>query len=99
MLWGRLGQPGRGDKDPGVVWCGVVVHPCYPLSHGVWGGSEDCHCDPPDAPHSLDPNPLERHTFWSLAVGGIFMMLSLYGVNQAQVQRYLSARSEREAKL
>ncbi|XP_032912172.1 sodium-dependent multivitamin transporter [Catharus ustulatus] len=47
----------------------------------------------------LDPNPLERHTFWSLAVGGIFMMLSLYGVNQAQVQRYLSARSEREAKL
>ncbi|KAL2308100.1 hypothetical protein Nmel_001099, partial [Mimus melanotis] len=47
----------------------------------------------------LDPNPLERHTFWSLAVGGIFMMLSLYGVNQAQVQRYLCARSEREAKL
>ncbi|RMB94054.1 hypothetical protein DUI87_29507 [Hirundo rustica rustica] len=47
----------------------------------------------------LDPNPLERHTFWSLSVGGIFMMLSLYGVNQAQVQRYLSARSEREAKL
>ncbi|NWX30417.1 SC5A6 protein, partial [Notiomystis cincta] len=36
----------------------------------------------------LDPNPLERHTFWSLAVGGVFMMLSLYGVNQAQVQRY-----------
>uniref|UniRef100_H0ZXG8 Sodium-dependent multivitamin transporter n=1 Tax=Taeniopygia guttata TaxID=59729 RepID=H0ZXG8_TAEGU len=47
----------------------------------------------------LDPNPLERHTFWSLSVGGIFMMLSLYGVNQAQVQRYLCARSEREAKL
>ncbi|XP_027525280.1 sodium-dependent multivitamin transporter [Corapipo altera] len=47
----------------------------------------------------LDPNPLERHTFWTLAMGGVFMMLSLYGVNQAQVQRYLSARSEREAKL
>ncbi|XP_027762973.1 sodium-dependent multivitamin transporter [Empidonax traillii] len=47
----------------------------------------------------LDPNPLVRHTFWTLAVGGVFMMLSLYGVNQAQVQRYLSARSEREAKL
>uniref|UniRef100_A0A8U8B615 Sodium-dependent multivitamin transporter n=1 Tax=Geospiza parvula TaxID=87175 RepID=A0A8U8B615_GEOPR len=47
----------------------------------------------------LDPSPLERHTFWSLSVGGIFMMLSLYGVNQAQVQRYLCARSEREAKL
>ncbi|XP_039566876.1 sodium-dependent multivitamin transporter isoform X1 [Passer montanus] len=47
----------------------------------------------------LDPNPLERHTFWSLSVGGVFMMLSLYGVNQAQVQRYLCARSERQAKL
>ncbi|XP_071598475.1 sodium-dependent multivitamin transporter isoform X1 [Heliangelus exortis] len=47
----------------------------------------------------LDPDPFQRHTFWTLAVGGVFMMLSLYGVNQAQVQRYLSARSEREAKL
>lgn len=47
----------------------------------------------------LDPDPFERHTFWTLAVGGVFMMLSLYGVNQAQVQRYLSARTEREAKL
>ncbi|XP_061845695.1 sodium-dependent multivitamin transporter isoform X2 [Colius striatus] len=47
----------------------------------------------------LDPDPFKRHTFWTLAVGGVFMMLSLYGVNQAQVQRYLSARSELEAKL
>ncbi|KAM6123143.1 sodium-dependent multivitamin transporter [Pterocles gutturalis] len=47
----------------------------------------------------LNPDPFERHTFWTLAVGGVFMMLSLYGVNQAQVQRYLSARSEREAML
>ncbi|KAB5539613.1 hypothetical protein PHYPO_G00091050 [Pangasianodon hypophthalmus] len=45
----------------------------------------------------LNPDPLERHTFWTLAVGGIFLMLALYGVNQAQVQRYLSSRSEREA--
>ncbi|KAM8810026.1 LOW QUALITY PROTEIN: sodium-dependent multivitamin transporter [Eudromia elegans] len=47
----------------------------------------------------LDPDPFERHTFWTLAFGGVFMMLSLYGVNQAQVQRYLSSRSEREAVL
>lgn len=46
---------------------------------------------------SLNPDPTERHTFWTLAVGGVFLMLSLYGVNQAQVQRYLSSRSEREA--
>ncbi|KAM4695208.1 sodium-dependent multivitamin transporter [Discoglossus pictus] len=46
---------------------------------------------------NFNPDPFERHSFWSLAIGGIFMMLSLYGVNQAQVQRYLSSRSEREA--
>lgn len=38
-----------------------------------------------------------RHTFWTLAFGGVFMMLSLYGVNQAQVQRYLSSRTEKAA--
>ncbi|TRY83522.1 hypothetical protein DNTS_016241 [Danionella cerebrum] len=48
---------------------------------------------------SLNPDPRVRHTFWTLAVGGVFLMLSLYGVNQAQVQRYLSSRTEREAVL
>uniref|UniRef100_A0A452GI90 Sodium-dependent multivitamin transporter n=1 Tax=Gopherus agassizii TaxID=38772 RepID=A0A452GI90_9SAUR len=47
----------------------------------------------------LNPDPFERHTFWTLSVGGVFMMLSLYGVNQAQVQRYLSSRTEQEAVL
>lgn len=47
--------------------------------------------------YRLDPDPFVRHTFWTLAFGGVFMMLSLYGVNQAQVQRYLSSRSEKAA--
>ncbi|KAM8915551.1 sodium-dependent multivitamin transporter-like isoform 5-T7 [Spinachia spinachia] len=34
---------------------------------------------------NLNPDPTERHTFWTLGVGGVFLMLSLYGVNQAQV--------------
>uniref|UniRef100_A0A671N2H1 Sodium-dependent multivitamin transporter n=1 Tax=Sinocyclocheilus anshuiensis TaxID=1608454 RepID=A0A671N2H1_9TELE len=45
----------------------------------------------------LNPDPTVRHTFWTLGVGGVFLMLSLYGVNQAQVQRYLSSRTEKEA--
>ncbi|KAF5909637.1 sodium-dependent multivitamin transporter-like, partial [Clarias magur] len=45
----------------------------------------------------LNPDPTVRHTFWTLAFGGVFLMLSLYGVNQAQVQRYLSSRTEKEA--
>uniref|UniRef100_A0A2K6N3P7 Sodium-dependent multivitamin transporter n=1 Tax=Rhinopithecus bieti TaxID=61621 RepID=A0A2K6N3P7_RHIBE len=47
----------------------------------------------------LNPDPFVRHTFWTLAIGGVFMMLSLYGVNQAQVQRYLSSRTEKAAVL
>ncbi|CDQ67456.1 unnamed protein product [Oncorhynchus mykiss] len=46
---------------------------------------------------SLNPDPTVEYTFWTLGVGGVFLMLSLYGVNQAQVQRYLSAKTERDA--
>uniref|UniRef100_A0A3Q3EFB0 Sodium-dependent multivitamin transporter n=1 Tax=Labrus bergylta TaxID=56723 RepID=A0A3Q3EFB0_9LABR len=56
----------------------------------VWEGNRISGLD-------LNPDPTERHTFWTLGVGGIFLMLSLYGVNQSQVQRYLSARTEKEA--
>ncbi|XP_068136034.1 sodium-dependent multivitamin transporter isoform X2 [Hyperolius riggenbachi] len=48
---------------------------------------------------NFNPDPYTRHSIWSLGIGGIFLMLSLYGVNQAQVQRYLSSRTEREAVL
>nr|XP_044999913.1 sodium-dependent multivitamin transporter-like [Jaculus jaculus] len=47
----------------------------------------------------LDPDPFVRHTFWTLAFGGVFMMLSLYGVNQAQMQRYLISCTEKAAVL
>lgn len=40
---------------------------------------------------SLDPTI--RHSFWSLAIGGIFIYTSIYGVNQTQVQRLLSSKS------
>ncbi|XP_047525468.1 putative sodium-dependent multivitamin transporter [Pieris napi] len=37
---------------------------------------------------SLDPT--ERHTWWSLIIGGFIMYLSLYAVNHTQVQRLLT---------
>ncbi|XP_011185449.1 putative sodium-dependent multivitamin transporter [Zeugodacus cucurbitae] len=40
---------------------------------------------------SLDPTV--RHTWWSLLIGGMVTYLSLYGVNQVQVQRLLSVRN------
>ncbi|KAH8400730.1 hypothetical protein KR009_000676 [Drosophila setifemur] len=44
---------------------------------------------------SLDPTV--RHTWWSLLIGGMVTYLSLYGVNQAQVQRLISVRNLRSA--
>jgi Na+/proline symporter len=40
----------------------------------------------------------ERYTFWSGMIGGLFLMLSYFGCDQSQVQRYLSAKSVDEAR-
>jgi len=40
----------------------------------------------------------ERYTFWSGIIGGLFLMLSYFGCDQSQVQRYLTAKSEDEAR-
>lgn len=49
--------------------------------------------------NNFELDPRRRYTFWSLTVGGTLVWLSMYGVNQAQVQRYISCRTEREAQL
>uniref|UniRef100_A0A6M2DZL7 Putative sodium-dependent multivitamin transporter n=1 Tax=Xenopsylla cheopis TaxID=163159 RepID=A0A6M2DZL7_XENCH len=41
---------------------------------------------------NFDPDPTTRHTWWSLIIGGGFTYLSLYGVNQTQVQRLLTVK-------
>ncbi|XP_054031251.1 sodium/iodide cotransporter [Dryobates pubescens] len=46
---------------------------------------------------NLDPR--SRYTVWTFLVGGTLVWLSMYGVNQAQVQRYVACRTEREARL
>ncbi|XP_050591200.1 putative sodium-dependent multivitamin transporter [Bombus affinis] len=38
-------------------------------------------------------DPTIRHTWWALLIGGTTMFLSLYAVNQIQVQRLLTAKS------
>ncbi|MBI3263285.1 MAG: sodium:solute symporter, partial [Acidobacteria bacterium] len=40
----------------------------------------------------------ETYTFWSGLVGGLFLMLSYFGCDQSQVQRYLTARSVDEGR-
>ena len=43
-------------------------------------------------------DPRETYTFWSGLIGGLFLMLSYFGCDQSQVQRYLTARSEDESR-
>ena len=40
----------------------------------------------------------ETYTFWSGLIGGTFLMMSYFGTDQSQVQRYLTARSVPEAR-
>ncbi len=40
----------------------------------------------------------ETYTFWSGMIGGLFLMLAYFGCDQSQVQRYLTAKSEGEAR-
>ena len=39
-----------------------------------------------------------QNTFWSGLIGGTFLMLSYFGTDQSQVQRYLAAKSVDEAR-
>jgi solute:Na+ symporter, SSS family len=43
-------------------------------------------------------NLTEKYTFWSGMIGGLFLMLSYFGCDQSQVQRYLTAKSIDEAR-
>ena len=40
----------------------------------------------------------QTYTFWSGLLGGLFLMLSYFGCDQSQVQRYLTAKSEDEGR-
>ena len=40
----------------------------------------------------------QTYTFWSGMIGGLFLMLSYFGCDQSQVQRYLTAKSVDEAR-
>ncbi|XP_010197185.1 sodium-coupled monocarboxylate transporter 1 [Colius striatus] len=47
----------------------------------------------------FNPNPLQRHTFWTIVIGGTFTWTSIYGVNQSQVQRYIACKNRFHAKM
>uniref|UniRef100_A0A8C9TFM1 Solute carrier family 5 member 12 n=1 Tax=Scleropages formosus TaxID=113540 RepID=A0A8C9TFM1_SCLFO len=42
---------------------------------------------------NFDLDPLKRHTFWTISVGGMFTWLGIYGVNQSTIQRCISCKT------
>ena len=46
---------------------------------------------------SIDPH--RRYTFWTGLLGGTFLMLSYFGTDQSQVQRYIGGAALREGRL
>ncbi|XP_011686243.1 PREDICTED: putative sodium-dependent multivitamin transporter isoform X3 [Wasmannia auropunctata] len=42
---------------------------------------------------NIDLDPTVRNTWWSLTLGGLIIFLSLYGVNQVQIQRMLTLKN------
>ncbi|KAL5288547.1 hypothetical protein ACFFRR_009023 [Megaselia abdita] len=46
---------------------------------------------------NFDIDPTTRHSWWSLIIGGGIIYLSLYGVNQTQVQRLMTVKTLKSA--
>ena len=44
-----------------------------------------------------DPDMRVRHTVWSVVIGTVFNALAVAGVNQTQVQRYLTLETRPKA--
>ncbi|XP_040200251.1 sodium-coupled monocarboxylate transporter 1-like [Rana temporaria] len=47
----------------------------------------------------FNASPLQRHSFWTIVVGGTFTWTGIYGVNQSQVQRYIACKTRFQAKM
>lgn len=41
----------------------------------------------------MNPNPMVRHNFWSVVIGGTFYWTTMFCSNQASVQKYLSVEN------
>ena len=46
---------------------------------------------------NFEPDMRRRHTIWGLVIGGFFTWISIYGINQTQVQRYLTVKKRSQA--
>jgi SSS family solute:Na+ symporter len=75
-----------------ILLYGILQHVGLPQALHLAGASGRLHAI------DFNVNLTERYTFWSGMIGGLFLMLSYFGCDQSQVQRYLTAKSVDEAR-
>ncbi|XP_077999346.1 sodium-coupled monocarboxylate transporter 1-like [Glandiceps talaboti] len=70
------------------------------INHGGWGNIMDiCEAGGRIEFDNFSPDPTVRHTFWAIVIGGFFSWAPIYLVNQSQVQRYMTCRTEKTARI
>jgi Na+/proline symporter len=93
-----------------VIWTGVfqalvmfggffaiIIFGCYEMGWGeIWRINQE--------EHRLDiwdfsTDIRQKHTFWTILFAGQMVWLSLYATSQAQVQRYMSSKTLKDAQL
>ena len=82
----------------GLFTCAFVLYLKLPQQVGISGAvhlaSVSGRLEAVDTRFSLK----ETYTLWSGLIGGLFLMLSYFGCDQSQVQRYLAAKTEAESR-
>ncbi|GBP65767.1 Putative sodium-dependent multivitamin transporter [Eumeta japonica] len=48
---------------------------------------------------NFNPDPTERHTWWSILIGGIFTHVAITGVNHTSVQRFLTVSTLKRSRM
>ncbi|CAG5132760.1 unnamed protein product [Candidula unifasciata] len=73
-----------------VVWVGLLVLMFKGANDaGGWAQVWQISRDGSRLPKfNMDPNPFIRHTFWTFLIGGCTNMMTVYGANQTNLQRY-----------
>jgi SSS family transporter len=83
----------------GILFCLGAVIAGLPDEVGLGGAIEIASVAGKTRTVDFNPDPRVTYTFWTGLLGGVFLMLSYFGCDQSQVQRYLTARSLRDGRV
>jgi len=83
-----------------VLWLGGAVCVAYVLLHMPEGPGQVFAIGAADGKFGLGPMEFDvaRRTFWTVAFLGVFNWLAMYSSDQNVIQRYIAAKSTREAR-